>query len=180
MLAAGGEPNPLIPNLGEVIIGLVAFAVLGYALMKLAFPAFERAYAARTEAIEGGLRRAEETQAEARRVLEEYTRQMAEARTEAATIRDDARADAERITEAMRQHAQEESARIVARGEEQLAGQRQYLVAELRREIGQLSVDLAERIVGDSLSGTVARRKTVDRFLAELDDVSGVGPRANA
>lgn len=180
MLAAEETHNPLIPNLGEVIIGLIAFAVLAFVLMKFAFPAFERVYAARTEAIEGGLRRAAEAQEEAKRVLEEYTRQLAEARTEAAKIRDDARADAERITETMRQHAQEEAARIVARGEEQLTAQRQHLVTELRQEIGQLAVDLAERIVGDSVSGTVARRKTIDRFLAELDGVAGTAPKANA
>lgn len=166
------EHNPVIPAVGEIVLGLIAFAVLLFVLWKFVFPQFEKAYAARTEAIEGGLKRAADAQEEANRLLEDYKRQLAEARTEAAKIRDDARADAERITADLRRQAQEESARIVARGEEQLAANRQHVVSELRGEIGRLAVDLAGRIVGESVAEDARRNGTVDRFLDELDGMS--------
>ena len=74
--------------------------------------------------------------------------------------------------------AREESARIVARGEEQLAGQRQQVVNELRGQIGALAVDLAGRVVGESLADDARRSGTVDRFLAELDDMAASGEGA--
>jgi F-type H+-transporting ATPase subunit b len=165
-------PNPVIPNVGELIIGLITFAVVVYVLMKYAWPRMEATFQARRDAIEGGIQRAERAQAEAQRLLAEYRQQLAEARTEAAQIRDNARAEGARIVEEMRVTAQDESARIIARGEEQLTVQRQQVVRELRGEIGSLATTLAERVVGESLADDAARQRTVDRFLDDLDGMS--------
>jgi F-type H+-transporting ATPase subunit b len=85
---AAEEPSPLLPHTAEIIIGLVAFGVLYYFLRKYVLPVFERTYAERTAAIEGGIKQAEQAQAEAQRTLEEYRAQLADAREEAARIRD--------------------------------------------------------------------------------------------
>ncbi|MCU1613674.1 MAG: atpF [Frankiales bacterium] len=164
--------NPLIPPLGEIIIGLIAFAVVFVVFAKLVAPRFEQVFRARREAIEGGIERAEAMQTEAREALERYRAQLAEARTEAAQIRDQARAEGQQILEELRTQAQEESARIVARGEEQLASARQQVVNELRGQIGALAVDLAGRIVGESLADDARRRGTVDRFLDQLEGMA--------
>jgi F-type H+-transporting ATPase subunit b len=111
-------------------------------------------------------------QAEAKAALEQYRAQLAEARTEAAQIRDAARAEGQQILEEMRSQAQAESARIIARGEEQLTAQRQQVVSQLRAEIGTLAVELASRVVGESLADDARRSGTVDRFLAELDGMT--------
>jgi F-type H+-transporting ATPase subunit b len=169
-------PNPVIPNGGELIIGLITFGIVVYVLMKYAWPRMEATFQARRDAIEGGIKRAEEAQAEAQRLLGEYRQQLAEARTEAAQIRDNARAEGQRIIEEMRTTAQEESARIVARGEEQLTVQRQQVVRELRGEIGTLATGLAERVVGESLADDPARQRTIDRFLDDLDGMAGSVP----
>ena len=137
--------------------------------MKYAWPRMEATFQVRRDAIEGGIKRAEEAQAEAQRLLGEYRQQLSEARTEAAQIRDNARAEGQRIIEEMRTTAQEESARIVARGEEQLTMQRQQVVRELRGEIGTLATGLAERVVGETLADDPARQRTIDRFLDDLD-----------
>src|SRR5215213_451781 len=178
-------PNPVLPPFGEIIIGLIAFAILAYVLMKYVWPRMEATFEARRDAIEGGIRRAEEAQEEAKQLLADYRQQLSEARTEAAQIRDNARAEGQRIIEEMRATAQEESARIVARGEEQLTVQRQQVVRELRGEIGTLATDLAERVVGESLADDQARQRTVDRFLDDLDGMAesvpaGVGAPATA
>jgi F-type H+-transporting ATPase subunit b len=171
-LAAQEEPNPILPHVPEMIVGVIAFGLLYWVLRQYALPRFEQVFRARTDAIEGGIKRAEEAQAEAQRLLELYRGQLAEARTEAAQIRDHARAEGQRIIDEMRAEAQAESARIVQRGEEQLLAQRQQITRALRAEIGTLSVQLAERIVGETLADETRQRGTVDRFLDELDRMS--------
>jgi F-type H+-transporting ATPase subunit b len=171
-ILAATEENPLIPPWGEIIIGLIAFGLVVLVMMKLVAPRFEQVFRARREAIEGGIERAEAMQAEAKAALEQYRAQLAEARTEAAQIRDAARAEGQQILEELRAQAQEESARILARGEEQLAANRQSVVNELRGQIGALAVDLAGRVVGESLADEARRTGTVDRFLDQLDGMS--------
>ena len=174
---AAESANPLLPPLGEIVIGLIAFAIVVLVLFKFVAPRFEQIFRARREAIEGGIERAETMQAEARAALERYRAQLAEARTEAAQIRDQARAEGQQILEELRTQAQEESARILARGEEQLAASRQQVVNQLRGEIGALAVDLAGRVVGESLEDQARRSGTVDRFLDQLDGMAaGASP----
>jgi F-type H+-transporting ATPase subunit b len=151
------------------VVGTVAFALLCWVLMKFVFPRMEQMYQQRVEEIEGGLQRAETAQAEANRLLEQYRAQMAEARTEAARIRDDARADAEGIRTDVLAQAREESDRIITAGRDALAAERATLVRQLRTEIGTLSVDLASRIVGEALADEARRTGTVERFLSDLE-----------
>ncbi|HVX44818.1 MAG TPA: F0F1 ATP synthase subunit B [Mycobacteriales bacterium] len=172
-LAADDEPNPLLPHWSEIILLLVVFGVLVWAIRKFVMPKFEQVYAERTEAIEGGIKRAEQAQAEAQEALQHYNEQLADARGEANQIREEARAEARQILEEMRARAQAEADRIQQRGEEQLAAQRRQVISELRNEIGQLSVQLAGRVVGESLEDEARRRGTVDRF---LDDLDGMAP----
>src|SRR6266498_3625714 len=130
------------------------------------------------DAIEGGIKRAEEAQAEANKVLEQYRQQLAEARTEAARIRDEARADAVAIREDLLAKAAEERDRIIAAGEERLAAQRATIVRELRADLGSLAVELAGRIVGDSLIDEARQRGTIERFLGELGGPEPAGTSA--
>jgi len=174
-ILAAEAHNPLIPPWGEIIVGTITFAILCFVMIKYVVPRFEQVFIARREAIEGGIERAEAMQAEAKASLEQYRAQLADARGEAAQIRDAARAEGQQILEELRAQAQEESARIVARGEEQLAAQRQQIVHELRGQIGTLAVDLAGRVVGESLADDARRSGTVDRFLTELDGMAAPG-----
>lgn len=174
----GEEHNPLLPETSELIFGLIAFLLLFFLLRKFAFPAFERAYARRRELIEGGIERAERSQAEAQRALEQYRAQLADARQEAGRIREEAHTAARQLEQEARARAQEEYERIVARGEEQLAAERQQIVTQLRGEIGALAVGLAERIIGESLGDQAMQRRVVDRFLDDLEtDVAPAGER---
>ncbi len=175
LLAAEGgtEHNPIIPLWQELVLGTIAFAILCFVLMKFVFPRMEQTFRARVDAIEGGLKRAEAAQAEANQLLEQYRAQLAEARTEAARIRDEARADAEEIRSDVLAKAREESDRIIAAGREALNAQRESIVRDLRGEVGTLAVDLASRIVGESLADEARNRGTVERFLNQLDTPAG-------
>jgi F-type H+-transporting ATPase subunit b len=175
-ILAAESANPLLPPWGEIIIGAITFGILFFVLVKFVWPRFEQVFQARREAIEGGIERAETMQAEAKAALERYNTQLAEARTEAAQIREQARTEGQQILEELRAQAQEESARIVARGQEQIQAARQQVVNELRAQIGALAVDLAGRVVGESLADDARRRGTVDRFLDELDGMAAGSP----
>jgi F-type H+-transporting ATPase subunit b len=175
ILAAEEAHNPLIPLVSEIIIGTITFGILCLVMFKFVLPRFEQVFQARREAIEGGIERAEAMQAEAKAALEQYRAQLAEARNEAAQIRDHARAEGQQILEEMRTQANQEADRIVARGEEQLATQTQLVDNVLRGQIGTLAVELAGRVVGESLAEDARRRGTVDRFLAELDSLAAAG-----
>lgn len=164
-----GEPSPLKPHTSELIIGIVAFVLLFLFLRAKVFPVFERTYRERREGIQGGLERAETAQREAQRTLEEYKAQLADARNEAARIREEARSQGQGILDEMRMQSQTEAARILERAEEQLANERQQTITELRREVGQIAMTLAERIVGESLQDDARATRTVDRFLADLE-----------
>lgn len=178
--AAEGEEggNVILPHWPEVIVGSIAFALLVWVLVKFVFPRMEAIFQARVEAIEGGIKRAEEAQAEANRLLTQYREQLAEARTEAARIRDEARADAAGIREDLLGKAREESDRIIAAGREALQTERHTIVRQLRAEVGTLAVELAGRIVGESLEDEARRRGTVDRFLSELGESPGASAGA--
>jgi F-type H+-transporting ATPase subunit b len=162
-------PSPVLPIWQEVVIGTISFLVLLYVLAKFVFPRMEQTFKARVDAIEGGIKRAEERQAEANALFEQYKQQLAEARNEAAVIRDRAHADASRIREEMQAQAREERQRIIDTGQEQLNQQRATLVRELRAEMGELAVDLASRIVGEALADEARRQGTVERFLSDLE-----------
>ena len=158
----------------ESLLLLVVFAILFFLIKKFIVPSFEKTFAERTQAIEGGLQAAETKQAEADAKLAELERQLADARHEAARIREEAREQGAAIVSEMRQQAQAESARIVDNGKAQIEAERQQAVTSLRAEVGALATGLAGRIVGESLEDEARQSRVVERFLAELEqDQSG-------
>lgn len=169
VVAAEDGPSPLLPHTSELIVGLVAFALLFFFLRKYVFPMFEKTYAERTASIEGGIEKAERAQAEAQAALEDYRSQLADARGEAARIREEAKQQGAAIIAQMRQEAEEESRRITARAQAQLQAEREQVVRELRSEVGTLATTLAGRVVGESLDDDDRSQRVVERFLADLE-----------
>lgn len=179
-LAQSGSENPLVPNLTELITGLIAFFIVFGALAKLLLPRIQQTLEQRTDAIEGGLNRAQEAQAEANQVLEQYRAQLADARREASRIREEAREQGAQIIAEMREQGQAEYARLTAAAQAQTESDRQQALTSLRAEIGSLSVELAGKVVGESLENEARQRRTVDRFLDQLEEQPGTaGVRAN-
>ena len=168
-LAAGEELNPLIPHTSEIIVGFIAFSLLYLVLRRAVVPRFEKAFAERTDAIQGGMERAEKAQKEAEVALNKYQAQLAEARSEAQTIREDARVQGAAIIEEMRAKAQEEAARITATAQAAIEAERQQAVKSLRNEVGALATELASKIVGEALDDQVRQSRIVDRFLEDLE-----------
>lgn len=169
IFAEGETHNPLLPEWPEVIAALIFLGILVFIISKFVAPRFEQAFKERTEAIEGGMKKAEEAQAEAKAALEEYQAKLAEARHEASRITEHAREQGASIIAEMREQAQAEQQRIVAQAQATIEAERQQAVTALRAELGDLATQLAARIVGESLDDEERQRRVVDRFLAELE-----------
>ena len=175
MLPLAGESplGPLLPeHIEELFVGLILFAIILAVMWKVVVPMFEKTYAERTAAIQGGIQKAEAAQAEAAAALEEYKAQLATAREEASRIREEAKTQGAAIMADMRQQATEESSRLLANAKAQIEAERAAAVSSLRTEIGGLATTLAGRIVGESLDDDERARRTVDRFIADLETQS--------
>ena len=168
-LAAEEKINPLIPHTAELIVGAVAFTLLFLTLRKFVVPMFEKAYTDRTNAIQGGMERAEKAQLEAQRALHQYNDQLSKAREEAQTLREEARVQGAAIIEDLRAKAQDEAARITATAHASIEAERQQAIASLRNEVGTLAVELASKIVGEALDDQARQSRVVDRFLEDLE-----------
>ena len=174
ILAAEGA-NPLIPNVWEIVVTVIGFAILLFIVSKFVVPAFEKTYEERSAAIEGGIAKAEAAQAEANAALESYKQQLTDARTEANRIREEARAEGAQILADLKEKAAAESARITEQAHVQIEAERQAAVASLRTEVGTLATALAGKIVGESLADDARSARVVDRFLSDLESQQSAG-----
>lgn len=179
LAAEGAEQFPLeggnsilLPKAYDIVWSLVVFLVIFLLFAKFVLPKFQEVLAEREDKIKGGIERAETAQAQAKAALEKNNAQLAEARAEAAEIREAARQKGKEIEAEARVKAEEESRRIVESGEKQLLASREQVVAELRNELGQNSINLAEELLGAELSDSTRRSNTIDNFLSQLDTVS--------
>jgi F-type H+-transporting ATPase subunit b len=162
--------GPLLPEHPiEMFVGIALLLIVWWVVAKKVVPVFEKTYAERTEEIAGGIEKAEAAQAEAAEALAEYQAQLASARSEAARIREDAKAQAVTIAGEIKDQAQADSARMLASAKAQMDAERARVVGELRTEVGGLATQLAGRIVGESLEDDERARRSVDRFIAELE-----------
>ena len=169
IIAAESEVNILRLPLDELIIGTLAFAIVFFALAKFAFPAISKTLEDRADAIEGGLARAENSQAEAAAMLEQYRAQLADARGEAATIRAEAQAEKAAMIESARGEAATAAASVTERAQAQIEAERSQAMSSLRRDVSELALTLAGKVVGESLTDDARARASVDRFIADLE-----------
>lgn len=171
METSGGNTalGPLLPEVYDLVWSLVIFVVILFVVVRFGLPRMNTMLDARSAAIEGNIKQAEAAQQEANQALERYTAQLAEARVEAGTIRDQAREDAKRILAEAREAAQVEAERIVAQGTAAVAANRSKAEAELRTGVGALALSLASGIIGEHLEQDGTSTAYVDRFLADLE-----------
>ena len=167
--AAEGEKSILLPATADLLWGTVSFVILIVLFSKFVLPRFNKVLEERAEKIEGGFAKAEAAQAKAQETLSQYTNQLSEARTEAANIR--AAADEEKrvIVESARKEAEEKAQATLKRTAEQIDAERAQAVSTLQKDVGALALDLASKVVGESLKDDARARAVVDQFIADLE-----------
>ncbi|MEV0039873.1 F0F1 ATP synthase subunit B [Streptomyces sp. NPDC056909] len=169
-VAAAEMENPLVPPVPELVIGLLAFVIVFGFLAKKLLPNINKVLEERREAIEGGIEKAEEAKTEAQSVLEQYKAQLAEARHEAARLRQEATEQGAVIIQEMKAEGQRQREEIIAAGHAQIEADRKAAASALRQDVGKLATDLAGKLVGESLEDHARQSRTIDRFLDELED----------
>src|SRR5690606_8420335 len=167
--AETADHNPLFPATYDIVWSAVIFVILLIAFWKVFLPKMQAMLDARAEAIEGNIAKADEAQAKAEAALQEYTAQLASAREEAGVIREDARADGDKIRAKAREEAHAEQARIAQAAQAQIEAERQSAVVSLRKDVGSLALGLASSVVGETLTDDQKASALVDRFLADLE-----------
>lgn len=173
------DHNPVLPDGTELVLGIFAFAVVFFFLYLKALPGIRKLLEERTEAIEGGLLKAEAAQAEAERIKADFTARLAESRHEAAEVRTKAQAEGAALVDKAREEANRQRESIVAAGQAQLAADRNSAVSVLKADLGKLAVELADKIVGERAGDSALQERIIDRFLDELDTRLGIeGVRA--
>lgn len=168
------EQNFLVPN-GTFLVELFAFGIMLFILGRYVIPPINKAMTARQDAIRQQFAELDEAKSEAESAGEEFRAQIADARHEAAKIREDAREQGAAIIAELKEQAQTEAARIVEHAHAQIEADRKAAVASLRNEVGTLATTLAGRIVGEALEDEARQSRVVDRFLADLDTSSTSG-----
>jgi F-type H+-transporting ATPase subunit b len=169
--------NPILPELPELIIGIISFAVVFYFLAKKLLPNIRKTLDERTEAIEGGLQQAEAAQAEAAQVKADAQAQLAELRHSTADIRAKAQADGAALVEQARTEAGTQKEAIIASAHAQLDADRNSAVNVLKADLGKLATELADKIVGERSQDAALQERIIDRFLDELDAKLGASQK---
>ncbi len=173
LLAAGGDAPEgsaiLFPAAYDLIWGGLSFVIVLLLFWKFVLPRMKKVMEERSELIEGGIARAETAQAEAEKAREEYRAALTQAREEAAAIRAQAQSDRASIVEEARTEARNAAASVTAQAEAALAAERAAVSTQLTRQVGEVAITLATKIVGQSLSDDARVRATVDDFLETLE-----------
>jgi F-type H+-transporting ATPase subunit b len=165
------EHNPILPEADELIFGSLAFLVVFVVLARYAFPLLNKGLKDRQDKIRGDLEKAEGARQEAESSLRRYEQQLQEARAEAGTIVEEARKTAEQMRRDLLAKAEDDSRQIVAKAQEEIRAERDRAMQELRLTLAEASVDLAGRVVGESLDRE-RHLRLVDEY---IDEVAGMG-----
>lgn len=171
--AESAESNILLPEMYDITWSIVIVAIIGVVFYRFALPRFQAVLDERTALIQGGIAKAEEAQQAADAALAEQQVLLAEARADAARVRDEARDEGKAIVADHRTKAAEEAARITETAHRQIEAERQAAAVSLRSDVGTLATELASKIVGESLADSARQSRVVDRFLDELEAAQG-------
>src|SRR5947207_4878486 len=144
-------PSPILPATNELIWGALSFVILFFVLAKFAYPSIKKGMDERAEKIRTSIDEAEHARSEAQRILEEYQRQLNDARSEAGRIIEEARQAADRLRQDLKRQAETEVGELRARAQEDIQAQVQRAMADLQARVGELAIELAEKVVERSL-----------------------------
>jgi len=167
-LVAAEKSLKVLPDKTELLWGSIFFLILFVAMSKLVFPKVRATMEKRRLAIQGQLEEAERAKREADTVLDQYRQQLNDARTEVARIIEEGKKTAEALRKDLSEKAETEAQQIVQRARQDVAGERDRAIAELRGTLGDLSIQLAQRVIEKELTSPDAQRALVERAIDEL------------
>lgn len=160
----------ILPQWPEVLVAAISFGVLFFVLWKFAFPPITGMLAERSDRIKESLEKAEETRMEAEALLEDYKKQMAEARADAGRVVEQSRTVAEGMKDEIISKATDEAEAIKAKAVEAIEAEKRAAVAELQASVADLSVAIAGKIIDETLSRE-QHEALIEKYLAEVGNL---------
>jgi len=161
--------NPLIQIVpGLMIWTIVSFAITLWVLKRYAFAPIQKLIDDRRDRIRRAVEEADSARDEARRLLEEHRKLIADAKGEAEMILAEARKVGTAQQERMRAETEEDRQRRLEETRRQIDQATAQALGEIRREVASLSLLAAEKITKKSLTDADQRR-LIDEALAEID-----------
>ena len=151
---------------------LVGFAVIVFLIWKYVAPPVRNMMKTQQETIRTQLTDNSEAAKKVADADKEHAKALEQAKAEAAKVIEEAKHDAEKIGEQLRAQADTELERIKVQGAQQVQLLRQQLIRELRQSLGSESVHRAGDLVRNFVADPAEQSATVDRFLAELDEMT--------
>jgi F-type H+-transporting ATPase subunit b len=146
-----GPANPILPDKNELFWGSLAFIVLVVLMQKLAFPAVAKAMEGRTNRIRQDLDDAERVKSEAQTILDQYTAQLHDAKSEANRIIEEARQTADQLRRDLMTRAEAEVAELRQRNAEDINAAKERTLSDLRHQVAEIAIAAAERVVERNL-----------------------------
>jgi F-type H+-transporting ATPase subunit b len=166
-----GEGSQLPPmDWGLQIWTLVTFVVLLVLLAKFAFKPIAQGLDRRGETIKKSIEDAEKQRLDAKKLMDDYQKQLAEARNEAGKIIEEARQLGERVRKEVVDKSNAEASAAVQRAQEEIQRQKEKGIQEMKDTVAALSVQIASRVIEKELN-EATHRELVDNLIKDLSKV---------
>lgn len=156
-------------NIWNIIVSLANLAIIYFILKKLLFGPVKKVLAERQKAVDTVYDEADRTLAEANESKELYENRLASAEEEANVIVEEARTKAKKVSDSIISDANEKANAALRRAEDNIALEKRKAVNEMKDEISDISVEIAEKIIGRELTDE-DRSGLVDSFIDSLGD----------
>ena len=172
--AAEGESEgigAILPNMTEFIPMLIAFIIVAIILAKLGWPMFDKMLAKRENNIKEALEKSEAARIESERVLAEYKQQLEEAKAQAAAIVADAKKTGDAVKADLTAKAEAEAEGMIAKAKNAIEAEKKAAVADLQGSVADMTVALAQKIIGGDLSDD-EHRKIIERYVSEAGSLN--------
>jgi len=160
-------PSPILPATDELVWGTISFVILVILMRKFAYPAIKKGMEARTERIRADLDAAENAKTEATGVLDGYKAQLADAKSEAGRIIEEARQAADALKKDQEARLQTELAETRARAMADIEAAKAQATADLRGELATLAVGAASAVVNKNLD-PAAQTQLIEDYISQV------------
>ena len=161
-------PSILTPDLGLLFWMLLAFLVVFFVVAKFGFPAIIGMVESRKQYIDESLKKAHEASERLANIQKEGETMLQEARQKQAQILKEAAETRDAIVAQAQEKAREEGNRLISEAKGEIESQKQAAISEIRSQVAELSVKVAEKILRKELASDAMQMETIDRLLDEV------------
>lgn len=157
------------PSIGTVFWTTLIFLILLFILWKYAWGPITKAVKAREDMIHNALEAADKAREEMKVLQTDNELILRKAREERDKILRDARSAYERMMSEAKEKSQSESDAMVRRAKEQIEREKNAAVNEAKREVAKLAIEVASRVVSETLKSDAEQQKLIEKYLQEIE-----------